>query len=290
VEVADGVHAYEQPYGGWCVSNAGVVTGADGVVVVDTVATVARARGLRDAVAGLTSAPVRTVVNTHHHGDHTFGNDAFGPGVTIVAHEQARAEMAATGLALTGLWPQVDWGDIQLTLPSLTFSDRLALHVGSRRLDVLHVGPAHTAGDAVVWLPEERVLFAGDVVLSGCTPFVLMGSVRGSLDALQVLRALEPVTIVGGHGPVGGAGLIATAERYLRWVQDLAAGAHAAGLTPLEAARSADLGEFADLLDAERLVGNLYRAYAELTGESPDLIAAFDDMVAYHGGLPACLA
>src|SRR5262249_61540122 len=132
-EVADRVFAYVQPDGSWCVSNAGVLLDDDGVMLIDTVATERRALRMREAVGRLHAGPAPTVVNTHSHGDHTFGNYVFGPAATVIAHDKARAEMAGSGLALTALWPQVDWGDVRLRLPSVTFQDRLTLHSGDRR-------------------------------------------------------------------------------------------------------------------------------------------------------------
>lgn len=296
LEVADKVFAYVQPDGGWCVNNAGVLLGTDHVAVVDTAATEARARALREAVAGLTSAPPRVLVNTHFHGDHTFGNALVGGSdALIVAHEQARVEMAAVGLGLTGLWPDVDWGAISVTLPNLTFRDRISLHLGGQMAELIHVGPAHSTNDTVVWLPEERVLFAGDVLMSGCTPFVLMGSVEGSLRAVERLRALGPRTVVGGHGPVSGPEVLDQTAAYLRRLQRLASDGLAAGLTPLETAHEAGPGEFADWLDGERLVGNLHRAYAEAQGAAPgaelDVVGIFGEIVKYNGGrLPTCYA
>ncbi|GAA2879349.1 MBL fold metallo-hydrolase [Actinoplanes cyaneus] len=294
-EVADGVYAYVQPPGGWCVSNAGVVAGPDGALVIDTLATERRARRLRDAVDALRPGPRRTVVNTHHHGDHNFGNHLFGPAAQVVAHELARTEMAATGMALTGLWPDVQWGDVRVTLPTLTFAGRAAVHVGDRRVELLHVGPAHTTNDVVAWLPDERVLFAGDVVLSGSTPFNLMGSVSGALVAVRRLRELGARTIVCGHGPVAGPEVFDTTTDYLEWIQRLAADGAAAGLTPLEVARESGTGDFGHLIDPERIVGNLHRAYAELgpgdLGRPLDVVSIFGEMVEYNDGLvPTCLA
>ncbi|MEU1964703.1 MBL fold metallo-hydrolase [Micromonospora sediminicola] len=294
-EIADGVYAFTQPNGGWCLNNAGVLVGGDGAVVVDTAATEARAARLREAVDALGAGPGRVVVNTHHHGDHTFGNAAFGPGTTVVAHERARVEMAETGLALTGLWPDVDWGDVRVVLPTLTFRDALTLHQGERRLELLHVGPAHTTNDVVAWLPAERVLFAGDVVLSGCTPFNLMGSIEGALAAVRRLRELRPATVVCGHGAVTGPEVFDPTERYLRWVLDVARHGVAQGWSPLRAAREAGPGEFADLLDPERTVGNLHRAYDEVRGGARgrplDVVAIFQEMVDFNGGqLPECRA
>ncbi|UGY92997.1 MBL fold metallo-hydrolase [Streptomyces gobiensis] len=293
--VADNVYAWIQPDGGWCLNNSGVVVGGDGAIVVDTAATVARAERLRAQVDAVAPGSARTLVNTHFHGDHTFGNAVFGPEAAIVAHAGTREEMAATGLALTGLWPDVEWGSVQLALPTVTYEERMTLHLGERRAELIHVGPAHTRNDTVVWLPEERVLFTGDVVLPGCTPFVLMGTVAGSLRALDELRALDPRTVIGGHGPVAGGEAFDATEAYLRWVQDLAAAGVARGLTALETARTADLGAYAALTDPERLVGNLHRARAELEdGELArplDVAGIFQEMVEFNGGqLMTCRA
>ena len=295
VEVADRVHAYVQPNGGWCLNNAGLLAGPDGVVVVDTVATRARAERLRDTADGLGAGPGRVVVNTHHHGDHTFGNGLFAPAATIIAHERARTEMAETGLALTGLWPDVEWGDVEVVLPTVTFRDTLTLHQGDREIRLIHVGPAHTTNDVVAWLPAERVLFAGDVVLSGCTPFNLMGSVTGALTAVAGLRALGPRTVVCGHGPVAGPEVFDRTEEYLRWILDLARAGRDAGLSPLDVARQTGLGPYADLLDPERMVGNLHRAYDELAGGALgrplEVAPVFHEMIVYNdGNLPSCLA
>ncbi|MFC8081169.1 MBL fold metallo-hydrolase [Streptomyces sp. NPDC057307] len=294
-EIADNVFAHIQPDGGWCVSNAGILLAPDRVALIDTAATESRALALRDTVDALSPEPVRLVVNTHFHGDHSFGNALVGPDAVIVAHERTRTEMADAGLGLTGLWPDVNWGKIGVTLPQLTYRRRLTLHHGDLRVELFHPGPAHTTNDTLVWLPDQRVLFAGDILLPGRTPFVLMGSVAGSLRTLEVLRRLDPLTVVGGHGPLAGPEVIDETERYLRRLQSVAAAASAAGLTPLEAAREAGPGPFEDWHEPERLVANLHRAYAELgpgpPGESLDVIGIFGDMVTYNGGrLPVCYA
>lgn len=292
-EIADGVFAYVQPDGGWCLNNAGLLTDGTDSALVDTAATQARALRLREEALRIAPCPPRLLVNTHFHGDHTFGNFVF-PEAVVVGHERARDDIAAAGLHLTGLWPDVCWGDLEVVPPHLTYRDRLTLHVGSLRAELLHLGPAHTTGDTVVWLPEQRVLFTGDLVMAGATPFCPMGSVAGSLKALRELRALGARTVVPGHGPVAGPELFDVNEGYLRRLQQLAEDGLAAGLSPLEAAREAGPGPYADLLDAERLVPNLHRAYAEALGGRPgeplDIPALFAEMTRYHGGLPACHA
>ncbi|MCE6995359.1 MBL fold metallo-hydrolase [Saccharothrix sp. S26] len=293
-ELADGAYAYTQEPGGWCVSNAGVLCGRDGPILIDTAATISRAHALRDAVESLGKGTVRYVVNTHHHGDHIFGNCAFSPPATVIAHDAAPAEIQKAGLGLQSLWPDVQWGEVSLVEPHVTFSDQLDLELVSGTVQLLFVGPAHTTNDVVAWLPEPRVLFAGDVAMSGVTPFVLMGSVAGSLRALARLRGLGARTVVCGHGKVSGPEVLDDNEEYLRWLLDVARFGVERGWTPLETAHRADLGAFAKLLDPERIVGNLHRAHAELTAPGSQLGAelpvrtAFEEMVDFNGGLPRC--
>ncbi|WP_406474338.1 MBL fold metallo-hydrolase [Streptomyces platensis] len=292
-EVAGGIFAYVQPDGGWCLNNAGVIVSDGECALVDTAATETRARALRRVVRSVAPDPPRLVINTHSHGDHTFGNFVF-PEAVVIGQERARTEMTEVGLHLTSLWPEVAWGELRLVVPQVVFDRQLTLHIGTLRAELLHPGIAHTAGDAAVWLPRERVLFTGDLAMSGVSPFVPMGSVAGSLAALDALRALEPRVVVPGHGPVGGPEILDDTMAYLRLVQRLAEDGLAAGLGPAAIAERADLGRFARWLDAERLVPNLHRARAEASGAEPgsplDMNVLFADMTAFHGGVPACHA
>jgi cyclase len=295
VEVAAGVFAYVQPDGSWWINNTGFVVGDDGVVAVDATSTERRTRAMLAAIGAVTRAPVRTLVNTHHHGDHTNGNCLFAE-ATVIGHRNCRTGVLAGSIGgLEPVFGPVDWGALSIRAPELVFDDRLDLHVGDRRVELHYIGgPAHTTGDVVAWLPDERVLFAGDLVFNGGTPFVLMGSVTGALAALGRLRAFGAATVVPGHGPVCDATVIDDVERYLRFVVETAERAVQAGLAPLDAAREVDLGEFADLHDRERIVGNLHRAMAELGDTAPggpiDILAAFGDMITYNGGPLRCLA
>ncbi|MEN8653051.1 MBL fold metallo-hydrolase [Streptomyces sp. 21So2-11] len=295
VRLAPEVHAYIQPDGGWCLSNAGFVSDGESTLLVDTAATERRAHALREALLA-TGAPLpRTVVNTHHHGDHTYGNSVFLPEATVVGHDTCRAEVLAVGHQLHTVWPQTDFGEITITAPTLTYSERLTVHVGGTEVRIIHPGVAHTTGDSVVHLPEHGIVFTGDLVFQGGTPFVPMGSLSGSLRALDLLRSLDASTVVPGHGPITDPSAYDATERYLRYVAELAEAGRTKGLTPLETAKQADLGDFAELRESERLVANLHRAYAELDGlplGSPlDPMALFTDMAIMNGGRPvACHA
>jgi cyclase len=294
VEIADGVHAYVQLDGSWGLNNTGFLSARSGVTAVDTCFTERRTRAFLDAVARTTDQPVRTLINTHHHGDHTHGNYLL-PMATIIGHERCREEVLAGGHVATLLFEGVDWGHLEVAAPFVTFDRSLTVWVDDRRVDLEFVGPAHTTNDVIAWLPGERVLFAGDLVFNGGTPFVVMGSVQGALIALDRLRSLEPAVIVPGHGPVCDASILDDQVEYLRFVQSVAAAGREAGLTALAAAAQADLGRFASWHDPERLAGNVHRAYAELAGDalgSPlDYPAVFGDMITLNGGQPLrCLA
>ena len=295
-EVSDGIFAYIQPDGSWWINNAGFLVGSRGVVSVDSCSTERRTKAYLSAVQQVARRPVHTVVNTHHHGDHTYGNYLFGA-VTIVAHERTRKEVLATGLQkYPGVWTGPEWGDIQLAPPFLTYTDGVDLYVDDLRCEVRHVGvPAHTTNDSVVWVPERNLLFSGDLLFHGGTPFLLMGSLSGALRAVENLHGYGARTIVPGHGDVCGPEIIDEVLGYLRFLDGVARRGKDAGLSPLEAARETDLGSYADLLDHERIVGNLHRAYAELGGAPPgapiDVPAAILDMIVYNGGQPLrCLA
>jgi cyclase len=291
-QVSEGIYAYLQPDGSWWINNTGFLASRDGVISVDATSTERRTRAYLDAIATVTDRPVRTLVNTHHHGDHTHGNYLFG-GATIVGHERCREAIFGTPMPPpAGVWTDVDWGPLELAPPFLTYTDGVTLWSGDLRCEVRYVGtPAHTTNDSIVHIPERSVVFAGDLLFNGGTPFALMGSVSGWIEVLEtVLRPLGARTLVPGHGPVCGPEVIDDVLAYLRFVQRTAREAKEEGLSPLRAARAVDLGEFKDLLDAERIVGNLHRAYLELDGGERgaplDLAGALGDMVAYNGGRP----
>ncbi len=300
-EVSDGVFAYIQPDGTWFINNTGFLVASGGVTSVDTCSTERRTRDYLDAIAKISPRPVRTLISTHHHGDHTHGNWLL-PGATIVGHDRCREEVLAAGLPhFPGIFSDVDWGDVRLAPPFLTYSAGVTLYSDDLRCEVRYVGtPAHTNNDSIVWLPDRSVLFSGDLIFNGGTPFLLMGSVTGAIEVLEnVVKPLSPRVIVPGHGDVCGPEAIDDVLGYLRFVLATARAARAAGLSPLEAARETGLGRYAGLGDPERIVGNLHRAYADLDAQAtggalgarlsyPAILA---EMVSYNGGKPlSCLA
>lgn len=291
-ELRPGVYAWVQPDGSWWVNNAGAITGGDGVLVVDTCATAARTRRFLDAVDTATDGiPVRLAVNTHQHGDHAYGNSLLPTTTVLLGHPLMREGLRVDPVmdGCPPLWdPVPDWGPVTRRLPEVTVASALTVHLGDRRVDLLHPGgPAHTTGDLVAWLPDERVLYSGDLVFNGLTPLVFMGSVPGALAAVDWLASFRAEILVPGHGPVVTRTEIDRVldehRRYYGFVLATAEEGMALGLSPLEAARHVDLGEFAEWADAERIVLNLHRQYADHDGRELDVTAAFADAIAWLG-------
>jgi glyoxylase-like metal-dependent hydrolase (beta-lactamase superfamily II) len=294
-EVAPGVLAYVQPDGSWMVNNTGAIVGRSGVVLVDTTSTEPRNRALLAAVAERSGGlPVRTLVNTHHHADHTFGNWLMPAGVTIVGHRRCRDEVLRAGLVVRALFPDVAYGDVRVTPPTLTFEDSLTLHVDDTVVELASVGPAHTLGDAIAWLPRHGVVFTGDLVFHGAHPFLAEGCLANYPLALERVRELGARVLVPGHGPLAGPEVLDDLLAYADWLTVLAQDGFSRGREPLEVAREADLGRFASWHEGERLVGNLARAYSELAGEPwgarLDLVTVAQGMIQFNGGPLRCLA
>jgi glyoxylase-like metal-dependent hydrolase (beta-lactamase superfamily II) len=189
------------------VSNAGVVVSDDGVLVIDALGTPALARRLIEEIAKVTTQPVRTVVVTHYHADHIYGLQAFREaGARIVAHVGARGYIGSDTARLRlqasrdELFPWID-ERTQVVEPDQWVDSDLTLTLGSTTVQVRHVGPAHTTEDLAVVLPAAGVVFAGDLVFRGRTPFVGQADSGRWIESLDQLIAARPRVVVPGHGP-----------------------------------------------------------------------------------------
>jgi cyclase len=292
-ELTTGVYAFVQPAGGWMVNNCGVITDGSGdAVLVDTTSTEKRNRALLAEVANVAERGPRIAVNTHHHPDHTYGNGFLPPTTTIIGHHLCREGVLRAGLAATEELP-ADYGNLSVRPPDVTFEDRLTLHLDGFAVELITMGPAHSTHDVGIWLPEQRVMFAGDLAFSGGHPIFLEGSMSGFRRAAQRMRELEPEALLPGHGPaLRGAEVgrvLDELEGYVDWIEALTRDSHAAGLSPLEAAqKSMQDSPYRDWPEGERVVANLHRAYVELSDYEPPFRLSipnlWPEMVALHGG------
>lgn len=287
-EIGDGLFAYLQPQGQWGYSNAGLVLGEDSGLLVDTLFDLKLTREMLQAMARVRGErPIATVVNTHSNGDHCWGNQLVGAKEIVASRKCAeelaaippvglRALMNAEGLGEVGEYLQrifgaFDFDGITLTPPTRTFDGELTLHVGSRELRLIEVGPAHTAGDVIAYLPAERVVFTGDIVFAGGTPVVWAGPIRNWIAACDRILALDVATVVPGHGPISDLSAVRAMREYLSYIDGEAARRHAAGMSLQDAVQDIALGKFAEWLDTERLAVNVQAKYREL---SPDATRA----------------
>ena len=182
--------------------NVAVLTTAAGSVLVDSKFD-RNVPEILSLVKSVTDQPVRYVFNTHHHGDHSGGNAQLGQGAQLIAHENARDNMA---------------GSPPESLPPLSFSDRQSLHLGGMEVQALHFGRSHTDGDAVIFFPQLGVIHTGDMFVRGA-PFIDYSSGGSAVewdDTLNEVLRLEFTTVIPGHGDVG------TRENLSQWKADFA--------------------------------------------------------------------
>ena len=302
-EVADGVFAYLQPDGTWGWSNAGRISSASESVLVATLFALRLPREMLDSMHPITSAsPIRSVVNTHANGDHCYGNQLLADGRVdfIASHASAREmeEVPASLLAALvngeldgtlGAYIQHAFGAFEFTgidmvEPTVLFEGHHHVEVGDRPVELFEVGPAHTDGDVIAWLPEERVLFSGDILFIEGTPIMWAGPVDGWIAALDRILELEPAVIVPGHGPLTDAGGVRSLRDYFVTLRSLVSERHAAGLTVEECTadidRILDDSPFADWTDRERIVVNVQSIWRQLEPSyvAPDVVTVFQQM------------
>ncbi len=189
------------------ISNAAFVVTTDGVVVVDALGSPALGRALIEAIGRITKQPIRYVILTHYHADHVYGLQAFKAiGVTIIAHQLGKEYLTSQTAALrleasrTDLAPWID-ANTHLVPADLWIHGPAELDLGGTRMLIQYAGPAHTPEDLVVWLPQTRVLLAGDIVFRNRVPYVGTADSGAWIQALDRLLKTDAQIIVPGHGP-----------------------------------------------------------------------------------------
>ena len=214
--------------------NAGFVVTDSGVVVIDALASPRQAEGLLQAIRSVTRQPIKWVVLTHHHPDHHFGTIVFRRlGAKVIAHPDRRVLAAEGGEdALIADWVRVVGLDAMRGFEFADTPDRAVtgadtLRLGGRTLVISHPGAAHSPGDLIVWLPQERILFAGDLLVEDGVTMVVDGNSGRLLHALAAIDSLHPRTAVPGHGaiPARPALLVARTREYIGGLRSAMRGA-----------------------------------------------------------------
>jgi glyoxylase-like metal-dependent hydrolase (beta-lactamase superfamily II) len=287
-EVGEGVFAYLQPDGSWGWSNAGLVSGAEGALLVDTLYDLALTERMLEEMrrAVPAAAHIQTLVNTHGNGDHCYGNQLLD-GARIVASQSTAQEMSelpptamamlieqapnmgALGEFFLRCFGDFDFKDIELAEPTETFSGELTLDNDGVAVQLIEVGPAHTRGDTLAWLPSQQVLFSGDILFNGAHPIAWAGPVSNWIAACERIEALAPQTIVPGHGPLASVADVREQRAYFEYLYAQACIAHEQGMKPLQAARWIELDRWAQWGERERLAVNIATIFGELDGTGP---------------------
>jgi len=207
------------------VDNSGFVVGEHGVLVIDAHINGAMAGLIQTAVRQVTNKPILYVVNTNYHGDHTFGNSAFPQETLIVAQQKTAAIMRDFEREKQFLLPYVDndrtvFSDVRLRLPDLVLNEYLELDLGGRVVELYHLGHGNTPGDTVVYVPEARVAWTGNLIVGeGNIPFLIEGGAGAYLETIaKFTHTLEVGTIIPGHGLQTSGAML---PRYLTYLSEL---------------------------------------------------------------------
>lgn len=289
-ELGDGLYAYLQPDGGWGWSNAGLITAEGTSLLVDTLFDLNLTRAMLDVMRPITDRhPIGRAFNTHGNGDHWYGNELLPENIPIVATAGAVEVMCSSPpSAVHILFNELDLGpefdafaqhamrkfdfaSVSERLPTETFQQSKDLTVGDRNVHLIELGPAHTIGDAIAYVPDADTVFTGDILFIEGTPLMWAGPVSNWLNACDRILELNATTIVPGHGPVTDQAGVRHVQRYLTYIRDEAKARFDAGMDDEAAADDLDLADFRDWGDSERIAANVANLYREFDPELPAL-------------------
>lgn len=285
-DLGNSVYAYLQPDGTWGWSNSGIIVDGETSLLVDTLfdlkLTGEMLATMRRSLPA--AAQIDMLVNTHANGDHCYGNQLVADARIIASAKTAREMLEqppenmamllkqAPALGLLGefvsrIFGPFDFENIVSTPPRQIFEGQLDLLVGSKEVRLLEVGPAHTQGDTLVYIPGDRVVFSGDILFIEGHPIMWAGPVGNWIRACEAILDLDVETIVPGHGPLTDKQGVARLKNYWEYLRDEVRTRYEAGLSPLEAALDIPMTAYAGWTDAERIVVNVSTIYRELSGD-----------------------
>ena len=284
-DLGNGCWAYLQPDGSWGWSNAGIIADGEASLLVDTLFDLKYTKEMLDDMRASISGArkIDVLVNTHADGDHTFGNqlvegariigtegtvadfDRFDPALLAqIQHDPAKFGRAGDFMA--ECFRPFDFDNITLTPPTETFKDRMEIMVGDKRVELIEVGPAHSLGDALIYVPQDKVLYTGDILFSEGTPIAWYGPLQRWIDVCDRVLKMDVETIVAGHGPISTKEDVRRMRDYLLHVSEQARPFYEQGIDYLDAAYKIDLGDYRDWNDAERVIVTIRTLYDDFKG------------------------
>ncbi|MDD2903995.1 MAG: MBL fold metallo-hydrolase [Syntrophales bacterium] len=202
-------------------ANAGIIIGQDYIVAVDSLMSAREAQRFIKDIRKISKKPIKFLINTHYHLDHSLGNSEFAKlGAIIIAQENDKENMEKNGAGMleyakkNGLSDK-DLQGTKVVYPTLTFKERVTLYLGNNKVEVIYPGPSHTSGSVLVYVPQEKVLFTGDILFTNFHPFMGNADIPGWIKVLDQVMAMDVAKIIPGHGPVSGKKDVADLQAYL---------------------------------------------------------------------------
>jgi cyclase len=205
-------------------SNTTFIITKEGVIVIDTRPTPAEARKVLAEIRKLTALPIVYTINTHYHGDHTFGNQVFKNSKTIIAHKNVRNKLIESGQKHLSLFktfglPGID--EVEITPPNIIYEKEMEIWLGEYRLQLLYHGKGHTDGDTIIYIDQLRTVITGDLVFNKKIPYTADSYIDDWIDSLKYIELLKNETVIPGHGPIGERTTIISMKHYLMNLKEL---------------------------------------------------------------------
>src|SRR5262245_39092296 len=270
-KIKDGIYVYTAQLND---SNVTIIETQEGVVLIDTGETPKDSHIVMAALKKLTSRPVRFIIHTEPHQDHTIGNFVFSPPGIVIAHAGATASMKNADnpenlekrMAVSPEMREAYKG-YRLVTPNIEYRDKMTLNVGERTLELYYLKNVHSEADTAIWLPKERIVFTAASVtvkrFGNHRPFV---SIPDTLSAIKMMKALNPWVVVPGHGPPGNAKIIDDMEQYYSLLLERVGAMAKQGKSLDEIKKELHMPETADWEGKDRFPNNIEAAYRAIKG------------------------
>jgi cyclase len=309
-DLGNGHYAYLQPDGGWGWSNAGLVVDGDQNLLVDTLFDLKLTQEMLDTMrdAAPAARKIKILVNTHANGDHTFGNQLVTNAEIITTKETAdemherpperlnelKNNWRALGEGAAFLYEMMGknfkWDDVVYSAPTRTFQGRMDLKVGNKDVQLIYAGPAHTQGDTLVYIPKDKIVYAGDLLFNGGHPVIWAGPVGNWIKACDMILGWDVDVIIPGHGAITDKKGVAHFKGYLEYINKEARKLYDAGVDAYAAATEIKMDPYMDWIDSERIVINVASLYKEYGSPKPVVpLELWAQMAKFHkAGLCNC--
>ena len=304
-DLGNNIYCYLQPDGGWGWSNAGLIADGDESLIVDTLFDEDLSLEMLDSMKSAEPKGmknIRSLINSHSNGDHCNGNNCVDTDEVIsseatleeMSHESPEMmaalliqapEMGTLGKYFLECFGSFNFEGVTKRLPNTTFTGQTQRQVGDKIVELIEVGPAHTNGDVLVYVPTDKVVFTGDILFIEGHPILWAGPVKNWINACDKIISMEVDLVVPGHGPVTDNRGVKAVKDYLIYIDTESRKRFESGMSALEAAKEIDLDLFSTWGDGERIAVNVNSLYREYKGEEKreEITLLFQQMAELSG-------